>query len=57
MYMNIEKPIASCDEPMKDTRKFEMKFGKKRMVLENSYMKKWKSNWKGFKVTMDDLIN
>lgn len=52
MYMNLEKKIAMCDEPLGDTDVFVKKFGKKRMLLENSYMKKWKSNWQGFQVNM-----
>lgn len=50
MYMDLEKKIASIDQPLKDTDVFEKKFGQKRMVLENDYMKKWKSNHGGFKI-------
>lgn len=52
IYMNTETTIASCDEPLVDSKIFEMKYGRKNMVLENVYLKKWKSNWKGFKINM-----
>lgn len=49
IYMNTEKVIASCDQPLVDTKKFETKFGRKNMVLENKWLIKWKSNWSGFR--------
>lgn len=56
IYMNTEKRIASLNEPLVDTEVFEEKFGRKNMVLENCYMKKWKSNWGGFRVLLDKTL-
>jgi hypothetical protein len=51
LYMTTEKKMLLCDEPLQDTERYEMKFGKKRMVIENRYIKKWKSNYKPLTVT------
>jgi len=52
VYLQQEKKISTCDSPLVDTKKFEMKFGRKNMVLENKYIKKWKSNWRALDLKM-----
>lgn len=39
-----------------DTNIFEDKYGKKRMVLENQYIKKWKNCWSPSMVVEADII-
>lgn len=52
VYINAAgDKIATFDEPLLDNSEvFEQKFGRKNMVLENKYMKKWKSNWGGVNI-------
>ncbi len=50
IYMNTEKKIAMCDQPLVDSKVFENKYGRRNMVIENDYLKKWKANWKGFQI-------
>lgn len=45
IYLNLEEKIALCHEPLKDTDVFEEKFGRRNMVIENTYLKKWKSKF------------
>jgi hypothetical protein len=52
IYFQFEDKIAICDDPLKNSNKLEVKFGRRNMVLENKYLKKWKSNYVGMDVKM-----
>lgn len=43
-YMSIEPTVTPFPE-FKDSPKFENRHGRKNMVLENRYLKKWKGTW------------
>lgn len=45
VYFQHEDKIAVCHDPLKSTGKYEVKYGRKNLVEECKYMKKWKSNY------------
>lgn len=45
VYCDSEDRLLVVPNALEDTKKFKMMHGKKRMVLENDYIIKYKSNW------------
>lgn len=44
-YSSFEPNMLVCDPPLRNTDIFEDKFGRKNMVLENKFIKKYKGTW------------
>lgn len=44
-YLQLEQNYTTCDEPLHDTDVFETKFGRNNMILENTWIKKYKGCW------------
>lgn len=44
-YAKLETKMATIFNPIVNTDKFEEKFGRNNMILENDYIKKYKGTW------------
>lgn len=56
LYMDTEPNMAIADDPLIDSEVFEEFNGRTNMVLENAYMKKWKSNWGNIKLSLPHIV-
>ena len=44
-YSKLEPKMATIFNPLLNSDKFEEKFGRKNMILENDYIRKYKATW------------
>ena len=44
-YSKLESKMATIFNPLLNSDKFEEKFGRKNMILENDYIRKYKGTW------------